>query len=291
VQSIPLKRNDSGIASRPLILGLIALVLFVYAYKDTFLWLVERYDNPDSHYSHGYLIPFITGWIIWQKKTELRTLQATGTVYGLYIVTLALLVHIASVWTHTFFTSGFSILLLVVGTSLYLYGVPLTRRIAFPLAFLGFMFPLPMRVISAVSFPLKMLVAKLGVTSMELSGMPILQEGAVIHLPNASLTVGDPCSGIRSLIALLAMGSLIAYMSRLSLAKKTVLFLLAIPIAIFTNVLRVCALILAANSLGSEWASPEHWFHLTSGMAVFVISMALIFLSMKVLEWKPQEKS
>jgi exosortase/archaeosortase family protein len=82
----------------------------------------------------------------------------------------------------------------------------------------------------------------------------------------------------------MALGALIAYISKMTLLKKCVLFASAIPIAIFTNVLRVCALILAANFLGSQWAMPEHWFHTVSGMGVFAISMILIFLEMRVLE-------
>lgn len=272
-------------------LSIISFGLFIFAYNSTFLWLYERYINPDSHYSHGFLIPFVSGWLIWQKRNELRVLRTSGSIIGLYLLGIALLIHIGSVWTHTFFTSGFSIQMLIIGVCLYLFGPKVTREIAFPLAFLAFMFPLPMRVISSVSFPLKMLVARLGVGAMEVAGMPLIREGAIILLPNASLTVGDPCSGIRSLIALLALGALIASMSPLSFPRKIILFLAAIPIAIFSNVLRVCALIMAANSLGSRWASPEHWFHTTSGLAVFVISMALILLSVKVLAWKPQKKS
>lgn len=272
-------------------LATLAMAAFVFAYKDTFLWLYGRYTNPDSHYSHGFLVPLISGWLIWQKRDELRALKTSGSAIGLYLAGLALLIHIGSVWTHTFFTSGFSIQLLAVGVCLYLFGTKVTREIAFPLAFLAFMFPLPLRIISAVSFPLKMLVARLGVGAMEAAGVPLIQEGAVILLPNASLTVGDPCSGIRSLISLLALAALIAYMSHLSLPRKIILFLAAVPIAILTNVLRVCALIAAANSLGSEWASPDHWFHLTSGLAVFVVSMALLLLSVKVLAWKPRRNS
>jgi exosortase len=141
-----------------------------------------------------------------------------------------------------------------------------------------------MRVISAISFPLKMMVANLGTDIMALSGMPIVREGAMIQLTNASLSVGDPCSGIRSLIALMAMGALFAYLLQGNIVKKLTLFVLTIPIAIATNVLRVCSLIFVADKLGSEWASPEHWFHTTSGLAVFVVSMALLFGITRVLE-------
>ncbi len=266
------------------LLGLLSLGFFLYAYHEIFLWLVERYDNPDSHYSHGYLIPFICGYLVWLKRKELAELPRSSSPIGLVLIIAALLVHVVSVWTHTFFTSGFSIMILMTGLCLYLYGTEVTKKLVFPLGFLAFMFPLPMRVISAISFPLKMLVANLGTQIMALSGMPIVREGAMIHLTNASLSVGDPCSGIRSLIALMAMGALFAYLLRGGIGRKLLLFLLTIPVAIATNILRVCTLIFVAEKLGSEWASPEHWFHTTSGLAVFFISMAILFGIMRVLE-------
>lgn len=267
-----------------MILGLVAFGLFIYAYHETFLWLVERYDNPDSHYSHGYLIPFICGYLAWQKRKELAELPQSSSRAGLALIIGALLVHVGSVWTHTFFTSGFSMMALAIGLCLYLYGPAITRELAFPLGFLAFMFPLPMGVISAVSFPLKMMVANMGTAIMEMSGTPIVREGSVIHLTNATLSVGDPCSGIRSLIALMAMGALFAYLLRAGIGKKLFLFFISIPVAIATNVLRVCALIFVADKLGGEWAAPEHWFHTTSGLAVFFISMVVMFGLMRVLE-------
>ena len=268
----------------PLVIGALSLACFIYAYHGTFLWLYERYTNPDSHYSHGFLIPLISGYLIWMKRDQLKNTVPSSSKIGLVLIALALLIHIGSVWTHIFFTSGFSILLFFVGLSLYLFGIEWTKRISFPLGFLVFMFPLPMGAIAAFSFPLKLMVSNLAASFLNLFGLPIFREGAVVHLARTTLTIDDPCSGIRSLISLLALGALIAYISKTSILKKGILFISAIPIAIFTNVLRVCALILAANWLGSQWAMPEHWFHTASGMGVFGISMILIFLTMRGLE-------
>jgi exosortase A len=262
----------------------LSLACFIYAYHGTFLWLYERYTNPDSHYSHGFLIPLISGYLIWRKRDELNNTIPSSSGLGLALIVLALLIHIGSVWTHVFFTSGFSILLLFIGLSLYLFGLEFTKKISFPLGFLIFMFPLPMGAISVFSFPLKLMVANFGTSLLNLFGFPIFREGAIVHLARTTLTIDDPCSGIRSLISLLALGALIAYISNMSLLRKMILFISTIPIAIFTNVLRVCALILAANWLGSQWAMPEHWFHTASGMGVFGISLILIFLTMRGLE-------
>ena len=274
----------SQVDKKVIILLTLSLASFIYAYHDTFLWLYERYTNPDSHYSHGFLIPLISGYLIWKKRDQLQHVELRSSRNGLVLVALALLIHIGSVWTHVYFTSGFSILLLCVGLSLYLLGYEFTKKISFPLGFLIFMFPLPMGAIAAFSFPLKLMVSNLAASFLNLTGLPIFREGAVVHLAKTTLTIDDPCSGIRSLISLLALGALIAYISKTPVWKKIVLFVSAIPIAIFTNVLRVCALILAANWLGSQWAMPEHWFHTASGMGVFGISMVLLFLTMRVME-------
>jgi len=267
-----------------LVFGVLCLASFIYVYYGTFLWLCERYTIPDSDYSHGFLIPLISGYFIWKKRNILESIPAASSKTGLIFIILALLIHVGSVWTHVFFTSGFSMLLLLIGFSLYFFGREFTKSISFPLAFLVFMFPLPMGVIGAISFPLKMMVSNLAVTVLNAFGFPLYREGAVVHLARTMLVIDDPCSGIRSLISLLALGALIAYISRTTLLKKGILFLAAIPIAIFSNVLRVCALILAANGLGSQWAMPEHWFHTASGMGVFGISMILLFSTMRVLE-------
>jgi len=267
-----------------LVIGFLSIACFIYVYHETFQWLYERYTNPDSHYSHGFLIPLISGYLIWRKRDQLKNTVPSSSRFGLVLAGLSLLIHIGSVWTHIFFTSGFSILLFFIGLSLYLFGPEFTKKISFPLAFLIFMFPLPMGAIGAFSFPLKLMVSNLAASFLNLFGLPIFREGAVVHLARTSLTIDDPCSGIRSLISLLALGALIAYISKTSILKKGVLFVAAIPIAIFTNVLRVCALILAAHWLGGNWAMPEHWFHTASGMGVFGVSMILLFLTMKVIE-------
>lgn len=264
--------------------GVLLIGSFAYVYSETFLWLYERYTNPDSHYSHGFLIPLISGYLFWKKIKENPGIRQSGSKIGFLLIVLALMIHIGSVWTHIYFTSGFSMWLFAIGATLYLTGPAFTRKMSFPLAFLIFMFPLPMGAIDAVSFPLKLMVSSLAASFLKVFGSTIFIEGNVVHLAKTTLTIDDPCSGIRSLISLLALGALLAHFSKTTRVKKASLFLVSIPIAIFTNVLRVCALILAANWLGGEWAMPEHWFHTASGMGVFGISLILLFTAMKGLE-------
>lgn len=251
-------------------LGII-LVIVAVLYKSTLLWLYERYMAADSYYSHGFLIPFVTGYLIWMKKDELAKLPRNFSWWGLAIAVFALLLHMASTIAEVFFMSGFSLFFLVFGISLFLYGAAITKKILFPLSFLVFMFPLPLVVINDVSFQLKMVVTKAAVFVLkEYARLPIVNEGFNIYFPRASLTVGNPCSGLRSLISMLALGSIFAYMLKANAFKRIALFALAVPIALFSNFVRVIMLCVAAFVYGNQ--ATKGFFHDFTGYMVFVIA-------------------
>lgn len=116
-----------------------------------------------------------------------------------------------------------------------------------------------------------------------LLGVPLLLEGFVITIPQGELLVGNPCSGLRSLIAFLAMGSLFAYFSPLSTLRKIILFSLTVPIAIVSNLVRVPILILWSYKWGLESAAPDTMVHTGSGFVVFVLGILLLILVQHIL--------
>ena len=154
----------------------------------------------------------------------------------------------------------------------------------FPLAFLVFMFPLPMAVIGKVAFPLKIFAARAGVWIVNLFGVPVHGEGFNIYIPAGHLLVGNPCSGLRSLIAFMALGAVFAYMTPVSTLKKWFLFFLSIPVALISNIIRVPILILASQNGGLEYAAPDTLVHTGSGLLVFIVGFALIFVAARILE-------
>jgi exosortase len=167
-----------------------------------------------------------------------------------------------------------------------LFGKEIATAVWFPLFFLIFMFPLPQAVISLVSFPLKIFAAKAGVGVVGLFGIPVHGEGFNIIIPAGHLLVGNPCSGLRSLIAFLALGSVFAYMAPLATTRKWILFLLSIPIALLSNIVRVPILILVSHFWGLEAAAPDTLVHTGSGILVFVLGFLLLLFAAKVLEWR-----
>lgn len=258
-------------------------LLSIVAYHITFQWMYDRYMVSDSYYSHGFLVPFVSAFLIWQKRDFLKSLPQQKNWTGLIIIVFALSLHILGIALYIFSVSGFSIFFFIIGLSLFFAGKEITKSIIFPLLFLIFMFPLPQAIISSFSFPLKILAAKAGVWIVRMFDVPVHGEGFNIFIPAGHLLVGNPCSGLRSIIAFLALGSVFAYMTPMSKWRKIFLFLLTIPIALLSNIVRVPILILVSHYWGLEAAAPDTIVHTGSGMLVFIIGFILLLTFSKVL--------
>ncbi len=244
------------------------------AYYPAFIWMYQRWTTADSYYSHGFLIPLISAYLIFVKRDEIKEGKPSSFPPGLPLFIAALLIHLASRWLQIGFVSGFSFILAVLGISLYLWGKEITRVILFPIFFLFFMIPLPLVVISNMSLKLKLLAAGSSVWLIKKIGFMAVERGSTIFMSRSSLTVGDPCSGLRSLIALLALGALFAYFIKTTRIRKFLIFLSSIPIALIANIFRISSMCAVAEIYGEEAALGA--FHDISGVLVFIV--AFIFL-------------
>jgi exosortase len=117
-------------------------------------------------------------------------------------------------------------------------------------------------------------------------GIPVFREGFNISIPGGNLIVGNPCSGLRSLISFLALGAVYAYLTHLPLSRKWILFFTTIPIALLSNIVRIPILILVSNYWGLEAAAPDTIVHNGSGLLVFILGFLLLLSAAKVLEWR-----
>jgi exosortase len=164
---------------------------------------------------------------------------------------------------------------------LYLFGKKVNHQLLFPLAFLVFMIPLPNVIIIGLSFKMKMLASQVSTNIINQMGISAVRDGSTIYLPNGKLMVGDPCSGLRSLISLLALGALFTQFIQSSNLKKNILFLSAAPIALASNALRIIALLWVTYVYGEQAALG--FFHDFTGMMVFVVAFLGLFLVTKAL--------
>ena len=279
-----IKMSERGIIN---IVGLsVLVVIIVFTYGEVIQWMYGRYISADSYYSHGFIIPFVVLFLVWQKKKLLLCLPQHQSKIGLGLIIFALGLHILGTILYIFSISSFSLFFLIIGLILYLFGMDITKIIWFPLLFLIFMFPVPIAFINLISFPLKIIAAKGGVYLASLVGIPVYREGFNISIPAGHLLVGNPCSGLRSLISFMALGSIFAYLTKLTRARKLILFSLSIPIALLSNLIRVSILILTSHYMGLAAAGPGTLIHNGSGILIFILGLLLMQLSAKVLEWQ-----
>ena len=245
-----------------------------------------RYTAEDTYYSHGFIVPFVTGFLIWQNKDILEKIPKSYSLWGLVLIFGALVLHLISIIFYFYFSSGISIFILIIGITLFLFGKDIMKSIIFPISFLIFMFPLPTGLINIISYPLKMNVASMGSKLANLVGVPSFQAGFFIETSKGTLLIDNPCSGLRSLIAFTALGSLIAYSSRAAMEKRVTLFALSIPVALLTNVLRVLLLICVASYYGVDAVTPDKIVHNLSGYVVFVAGGVVLLGISRLFEWK-----
>lgn len=258
------------------------LLLAIIAYIPTFSWMIERWSAKDTYYSHGFLVPFISLFIIWLNKKELVALKIKPSSLGWAFFLPSLFIHALSLFFRVSFLSGLSLITTLAGIVLLSLGKDYLKRLLFPILFLTFMVPLPMVVIANLSFRLKIFAAQVSTIIINQLGIAAVREGSVIRTANSYIMVEDPCSGIRSLVALIALGALMAYFSNLSKTKKIILFISSIPIAIATNIIRIVALSMASEMYGDKFATGL--FHDTMGILVFIFAFLALALLGRLLE-------
>jgi exosortase len=274
----------------------LTLALFTAA---LFYWTLarmwERWHVSTGYYSHGPLvlpIALATAWLIIRTRgLPMRSTPASRAL-ALTLLITALAIHLASMYARVIFVSGFMILPLFTAFVLYLGGWPMLSRLWFPIAFLGFMVPLPDLTIYSLNFHLKLFAADASTALVNAVGIPAYLKGSAIFLQGGkNLTVEDACSGLRSLISLLAFATLFTFACKLRGYKRLLLLLSAIPIAVAANVVRIAVLTVVANNYTVALATPGGWVHDFMGFAVFVIAFCILFVLEELYDLLPGARS
>ena len=265
---------------RTFVIPLALLIAIGITYFDVLVALVRQWSTDDN-YSHGYFVLPLALYFAWERRHALSAAIRTPSWVGLAVVTGSMLVYLAGVLGAELFLTRISLIGVIAGTVLFLLGSAHLRILAFPIAFLLLMIPLPAIVFNQIAFPLQLLASQMGEAVIATAGVPVLRDGNILHLPSRSLEVVEACSGIRSLISLLMLAIVLGYFTERRIGNRIAIALAAIPLAIVANATRV-----AGTGLAAEWVSPavaDGFFHTFSGWLMFVVATAGLVLMQRAL--------
>lgn len=260
-------------ARHPWLAWAVAL-LFVAVYAPTVAWLWERWTLSVWHNVHGALIPPLVAYFCWVELKEHRGLPRSSSPWGFALLVPALALHVIDTGMHTQLLSAVSIVLAIPGLCLLLLGVPRTRAMAFPLALLAFALPIPLALTAQLHLVLRHVATFFTARIVALLGVPVYVDGTTLHMSNGAIEIADACSGFSTLYAAVATAVLCAYAAP-SWKRRVLVLVLAAPIAIAANVLRVVLLVFMVRLQGFEVL--HTWQHPATGVLTFVLALPLIF--------------
>jgi len=253
--------------------GLVAVL-----YWDLFFWWREAWSQEGYYCTHGPLIPLVSAYLVWSRVTEgprqAEEADRSGNrdwLPGLLIVVAACILQLLSIRLDVRLASGVSFVVLCFGAIWLLWGRQWARDLAFPVAFLVFMIPVPF-VANALTTPLQMRAASVAAMVGGTLGMPVGREGLVLHLPNYQFEVAPTCSGVNSLFSLVPLAVLLAFLQPATWWVRGALVLAAAPIALAANSVRIVLTLVLASWFGPEAA--DGFFHTASGLVVFGVALA-----------------
>lgn len=246
--------------------GILLLIAIGIVYWPIILPMVRDWASDDN-YSHGFLVPLIGGYLTFMRKDDLAAATVKPANTGLFLFLFGIVVLLFG-WLGTeYFTMRSSLVVIIAGSVLFLLGWEIFKILLAPLCYLLLMVPIPYIIYDAAAFPLKLLVTDVSVLSMKALGIVVWQEGNILMFPNITLEVADACSGLRSIMSLLALGAAYAFVLHTKTRDRVILIVSTLPIAVFTNCLRVIATGILAQYFGS--AAAEGFFHEFAGLFVF----------------------
>jgi exosortase len=254
------------------VVGLLGVGLLL-VYWRVFSKLIHDWGHDDN-YSHGFLIVPLALYFVWERRARLLALELRPTWLGLIVFAGGVMVLLTGLLGAELFLTRVSLLGVLAGMILFLLGTAHLRALAFPLAFLLLMIPIPAILFNQFTFPLQLLASQAGEFAISSVNIPVLREGNVLVLANTSLEVAEACSGIRSLISLLSLGIVFGYFADSRGWVRTTIALSTVPVAIISNGARVAGTGIAASKWGPSVA--QGFFHEFSGWVVFMVAFALM---------------
>lgn len=255
-------------------LGVGALAI-VAVYAPMFPPLAEEWASF-SNLSHGFAVPLIAGYLVWKRYQEIRGVASVPSWGGLPVVVGGLALFTVGTLGGEPFLARLSLLLTLLGAVLLLGGFGLAKEFSPGIGYLSFMIPFPYVTLKGLAEQARLFEATVTATVLPWLGVPVFQQGFLLHLPNITLEVAEECSGISAIAALLALGAAYGYVNGRSRTICITLLLSAVPLGLASNLVRIITTAAAAYYLGP--IALNNFIHTSSGTTVFLMTLGALML-------------
>jgi len=249
-------------------------VLLIGCFAPVLGRLVRQW-NHDPDMGHGFFVPLVAGFIVWQRREELASLKPEPNFWGLALVVLGGLQLMLGTLGAELFTARLSLVVSLIGVVWFLGGTAILKKLAFPLFLLFFMIPIPAIIYSSLTLKLQIFASKLADDALTLLSIPVYREGNILVLPNQTLSVVEACSGIRSLLSLSFLSLVYGYFFEKKNWMRVLLFFSTIPIAIIANGSRVT---ITGIMTQVDPKLAEGFFHEAEGWVIFMVALAILLV-------------
>jgi exosortase len=274
VRCADLRRMRSAAA----LIGLVTALAVTY--HDVLNGLVRQWASDDN-YSHGFLVLPLAIYFGWQRRAALATAERRPSLLGLVAILAGAGLLVLGAAASELFLSRISLLVVLAGCIVFLFGRQHLRTLAFPLGFLLLMIPLPTILFNQAAFPLQLFASGIGELALRTAGVPVVRDGNVLELAALRIEVVEACSGIRSFLSLLTLALVMGQFGRLSPRRIWALAAATVPVAVAANAARVAGTGLAAHAWGKTAA--EGFLHAGSGTVVFLVATAALLSLDRIL--------
>jgi exosortase len=270
-------------------LGWCALAVLVSLLWAPVARMLVEYWRADASLSHGPLVVLLAAGLVWSRREELRAWDSASGA-GLALLCVSAVVHVAAMFASLEFFKPLSLLGVVAGVVWFLGGWKALNSVGGALGLLVFTVPWPTTVIERLAFPMQMTSSAYAALFGGLLGLPIVREG--VHLfvvpdpakaPVYAIMVAKQCSGLTSLMVLLALGYLIAYFTPVGPGWRALMVAAVVPIALFNNAVRLTLILVAGTYWGKGVAT---WVHDNEApVLVALCSIGLMLIRYAILSW------
>ncbi|HEV2687682.1 MAG TPA: exosortase/archaeosortase family protein, partial [Bryobacteraceae bacterium] len=248
--------------------------LLILCYALVLYHLVQQWAHDDDM-GHGFFVPLVSAYLVWQRRAELSAAKPVPNYWGLALVVLGALQMMLGTLSAQIFIARTAFLVSLIGAVWFLGGTRTLKILRFPLFLLVFMYPIPAIIYARLTLPLQLFASAVAETILNFLGIPVLRDGNVLELASQRLSVVEACSGIRSLLTLSYLALVYGYFFDRKVWMRWVLLAATVPIAIAANATRV-----TLTGLISEWRTDlaHGFFHAVEGWVLFAVAAALLFL-------------